>query len=267
MLIGEEYDKLFQQYYWGTEWKSLEHQITGDHIVLHAFTLEESLAQVDWLDGNPVIALRLKATNRHCHLWLSPSLQDSTFWARQLPHTICGIRNCDIQSLLIETCKALYGSKSLIYVLPDIHYYCSLKGLRTYSSDRPVRVTPSNVLELATWLVDVGQMYSVDPGYILNNGPAYAWYEDEQPVGFAGVHPSYMQDRIGNVGNVFVSEEHRGRGIAKSVVGAVATELLDEGRMPVYGCSVGNPASAGTAEAVGFTFAGCNYRVYVASRI
>jgi len=145
-------------------------------------------------------------------------------------------------------------------MLTDLKYYCVPSRLRRFRADACHRVTADNVEEVIGALQHGG--IADDPQYILSNGPAYAWYDAERPIGFAGVHSSYLQDRIGNIGMVFVEEQFRQRGIAQTLVSAVAEALFcEEGRLPVYGCAIDNLASWHTAERVGFQLGGYTCRI------
>ena len=258
------YSSIFEQYYRGARWRSLKERLSPGEVNVRDLPREDEAVVADWLEGNPTLVLRLKASRLGCIAWLGPALKRRAGWFSHLPARHADIRANQVHLALKEFCESVYGTQALVHVLPDIHFYCTRRGLRSFPSDHLRRATLDSAPAIARWLVHEGELYECDPSYILDNGPAYTWFEEGRPVGFASVHRSEMQDKVGNVGNVFVLPAYRGRGIGKAVVAAVAEGLLDEGRLPVYGCSADNLASAGTAEGAGFRFAGCNYRVYVA---
>jgi len=162
---------------------------------------------------------------------------------------------------LLDVCRRVYGD-SRLRVVVGLNFYCTRRSLRIHPMPGVTRVTRGNVDEIITALKPGIGEYADES--ILANGPAFAFYHNGRPVGFAGVHSSFMSDKVGNVGCVFVEEAHRGRGIAKAVVSAVAGELLAAGRVPVYGCFADNTGSVRTAQRAGFAMRGYNCRIFVA---
>jgi RimJ/RimL family protein N-acetyltransferase len=71
---------------------------------------------------------------------------------------------------------------------------------------------------------------------------------DGEPVAMAGVFETYGMLEIG----VDVLPEHQQRGLAPVVVSAAARQILDDRRVPLYGCAADNIRSQRTALASGF---------------
>ena len=73
---------------------------------------------------------------------------------------------------------------------------------------------------------------------------------DGEPAAIAGAFFTYA-DPVREIG-VDVLRPYRGRGLGALVVAAIATEILDRGEVPMYGCATTNIRSQRTALATGF---------------
>ncbi len=252
-----EYERIFTQYFFGGS------ELAADLVTLDALG-EQS--PVDWLAGHPRLVLRMKAAQQRCLVAMSAALQPHATQLKCLPTTA---ENClaeDVEGLLGEMCRHVYPPDAVIYIVTERNYYCTPTSLRLMNLEGMQRATPDNVEEIRAALIPG---IADKPEYlsgkdILGYGPAFAWYQDRQPVGFAGTHASFMRDSVGNVGMVFVKEAYRRRGAGTALVAAVADALLARGRLPVYGCFANNIASTHSAEKAGFLFAGFSCRVFVA---
>lgn len=70
-------------------------------------------------------------------------------------------------------------------------------------------------------------------------------------VAYSGAAPWSWDPAFADIG-VLVHGEHRRRGLAAFVVAGTATDLLDDGRVPLYRHAAANQASAATADRLGF---------------
>ena len=90
-------------------------------------------------------------------------------------------------------------------------------------------------------------------GYVrrrIENGPSAAIYEDGSPIAWALTH--MVTDRVGIIGMVHVQEGFRRKGLARSVVAAVARELFRRGKIPALHAYVDNIASLSLFPTLGF---------------
>ena len=90
-------------------------------------------------------------------------------------------------------------------------------------------------------------------GYVrrrIEGGPTAAIYQGGQPVAWALTHT--ITDRVGIIGMVHVLEEHRRKGLARSVVSAVSRELQRLGKRPALHAFVDNVASLALFPTLGF---------------
>jgi GNAT superfamily N-acetyltransferase len=69
--------------------------------------------------------------------------------------------------------------------------------------------------------------------FMFEHGIYYGAYRAGELVAVAGTHAMSSTYKIGVIGNVFTHPNHRGRGLASAVTGAVAAELLARGALDV----------------------------------
>ena len=69
--------------------------------------------------------------------------------------------------------------------------------------------------------------------FMFEHGIYYGAYRAGNLVAVAGTHAMSSKYRIGVIGNVFTHSDHRGRGLAAAVTGAVAGALLARGALDV----------------------------------
>ena len=90
-------------------------------------------------------------------------------------------------------------------------------------------------------------------GYVrrrIEAGPTAAIYEGGEPVAWALTHT--ITDRVGIIGMVHVLEDHRRKGLARSVVAAVSRDLQRLGKLPTLHAFVDNVASLSLFPTLGF---------------
>lgn len=90
-------------------------------------------------------------------------------------------------------------------------------------------------------------------GYVrrrIENGPRAAIYEDGDPVAWALTH--MVTNRVGIIGMVHVQEGFRRKGLARSVVAAVARELFRGGKIPALHAYLDNVPSLSLFPTMGF---------------
>jgi GNAT superfamily N-acetyltransferase len=221
--------------------------------------------ETEWLN-NAHLVLKLNSSSRRCCVQLGSAFQQDELPIKSLPIAPNDHISLDTQARLQDICKIVYGNDARMHVHTDLVFYCTKSGLRTFPRDKIIRVTRKNAGEVIANLANGGiaaRPEYIDADYILNHGPAYTWYEDGRPIGFCGVHRSFMSDKVGNEGMVFVDNKYRGRGIARALVSAVTADLIDADRVPLYACLMENIASVKTAESVGFRLCGYRCNVYV----
>lgn len=219
----------------------------------------------DWLEGNPLLVLDVKAAGHRCLISLDDRLLQFTNELQSFPCVPNRLISCAIHAKVRDMCRTQFGDDACIYILADRKYYCTRRGLRVYELEGLQRVTEGNVDEIMSALIPgiADHPSYIESDYLLNHGPAFAWYVDGKPVGFAGTHSSGMCDQVGNIGMVFVKDAYRGRGGAQALVSHVARALLEVDRLPLYGCDVDNVESWRTAESVGFVLSGYTCQAYV----
>ncbi|MCE5323622.1 GNAT family N-acetyltransferase [bacterium] len=224
----------------------------------------ETLAAGNFLSVSPRIVMDLKASWRRCIIKYDPQLMGFINSIPSLPYSAHKLLELGMHILLEEYCRREFSAQSY-ELLADQKFYCTPRILKKQDQEGICEVTSGNIDEILHELVPgiADKPEYVTGGDILSAGPAFAWYQNGKPVGFAGTHSSYMSERVGNIGMVFVTERYRGNGAAKRLVAAVADRLLKAGRMPVYGCSVYNPASIKTALGAGFKLAGYTIRLFI----
>jgi len=83
--------------------------------------------------------------------------------------------------------------------------------------------------------------------------PRFEIRDGEDVIAAAG--PNWRSPYFAEVG-VWTQESHRGRGLAKAVVSACTSELLEEGIRPLYIVAEGHTASIRVCEALGYRFSG-----------
>lgn len=254
-----DYAGIFKYYEFGGR-HALESIPSGEVTTRH-LSPEEEQHRVDWLDGEPRLAMRFIASKKKCLIKLNSILYESIPLIRKLPITANEAKAEKVNVMLGELCRSVYGKHVLVHVLTDTAYYCTMRSLRIHQHDGIRQITPENVDEVITAL---GYRGTGDADYLLNNGATFTCYDGSRPIGYCGVHHSFMQNRIGNVGGVYVEEEYRRDGIAKALVSLVAEKLLAQNRVPVYACFDENKASQHTAESAGFIYGSYRVRVFAA---
>lgn len=89
-------------------------------------------------------------------------------------------------------------------------------------------------------------------------------FEADTLVGTARFHrePSAKERHKGHIYSVYVTASHRGRGVAKALIGAIVTELQDDSTFEQLLLSVGtfNSAARATYRAMGFVAYGIEPR-------
>jgi GNAT superfamily N-acetyltransferase len=104
---------------------------------------------------------------------------------------------------------------------------------------RPVATVDAAVVLLTSDHFAAAQgLYRVWPDtvftpFMFEHGIYYGAYREGALVAIAGTHAMSSKYRIGVIGNVFTHPDHRGRGLATAVTGAVAGELLARGALDV----------------------------------
>lgn len=93
----------------------------------------------------------------------------------------------------------------------------------------------------------------VEKGAQEDHFPCFEIREGEKVIAIAGTN--WRSPYFAEVG-VWTQEGYRGRGLAKVVVSACTSELLEEGIKPLYIVAEGNIASIRVCEALGYRFTG-----------
>jgi GNAT superfamily N-acetyltransferase len=225
---------------------------------------DAAASRADWLTKRPRLVGRFAASHRRALLQAVPSLLRCSDLIGAFPPTVNSALMAPVERLLERLGNETYGADRCVSLAADHTLYCTRRGHRALPRKGVVRVTRRNVAEIVARLQHGG--VADDPQYLLDNPPAFACYEGGVPIGFCGCHPSPLPGRIARLGMVFVEEPYRRRGIAASLVSAVAWRCLESGLAPTYGCATSNPASLKTALAAGFRLAGLRCRLYVADQ-
>lgn len=84
----------------------------------------------------------------------------------------------------------------------------------------------------------------------IEGGPTAAVYVDGKPVAWAVTH--MVTDRVGIIGMVHVVDEHRRKGLARSVVAAISRELMAAGKVPALHVYLDNAPSLALFPTLGF---------------
>jgi len=129
-------------------------------------------------------------------------------------------------------------------------YCCDSEMLRTVYDDNVWQLTAENASSAIRGLRSVG--IPDDPGYLLAEGSAFAYYFEGAPVAFAATHPTgRMSDSIGNV-MVGTLDEHRGRGFGRAAISATTEAVVSRGKVAVWGMYHDNHAAMETALSIGY---------------
>jgi GNAT superfamily N-acetyltransferase len=119
------------------------------------------------------------------------------------------------------------------------HAWTMLRMVVRADSLRPLTITDAEVVLLTPDHFDAAAaLYKVWPDtvftpFMFEHGIYYGAYRAGELVAVAGTHAMSSKYRIGVIGNVFTHPDHRGRGLATAVTGAVAGELLARGALDV----------------------------------
>jgi GNAT superfamily N-acetyltransferase len=119
------------------------------------------------------------------------------------------------------------------------HVWNMLRMVVHADSLRPVTITDAEVVLLTSDHFDAAAaLYKVWPDtvftpFMFEHGIYYGAYRAGELVAVAGTHAMSSTYKIGVIGNVFTHPDHRGRGLASAVTGAVAGELLARGALDV----------------------------------
>ncbi len=114
-----------------------------------------------------------------------------------------------------------------------------LRMLVRADSLRPVTVADADIVRLTPDHFDAAQtLYKAWPDtvftpFMFEHGVYYGAYRAGELVAVAGTHAVSSTYMIGVIGNVFTHPNHRGRGLAAAVTGAVAGALLARGALDV----------------------------------
>lgn len=104
--------------------------------------------------------------------------------------------------------------------------------LPAISSEGLVRLGPAHAGELEK-LYGEARAAGEAPGFflpcMLREGVFFGAYQDGKLVAVAGTHLVVPEEGVAAVGNVYTRPEHRGRGLATQLTGAVAGELVRRG--------------------------------------
>jgi len=123
------------------------------------------------------------------------------------------------------------------------------RELVDHPDDRVRPLAPEWAAKVATlWRAD----WPAEP-YVrerIEGGPTAAIYEDGEPVAWALTHT--VTDRVGIIGMVHVVEDHRRKGLAKSVVAAVSRALIESGKLPALHAYPDNAASLALFPTLGY---------------
>jgi RimJ/RimL family protein N-acetyltransferase len=115
------------------------------------------------------------------------------------------------------------------------HAWTMLRMLVQADSLRPVTITDAAVVLLTPNHLNAARaLYNVWPDtvftpFMFEHGIYYGAYREGALVAVAGTHAMSSKYRIGVIGNVFTHPDHRGRGLAAAVTGAVAGALFAGG--------------------------------------
>jgi len=104
---------------------------------------------------------------------------------------------------------------------------------------KPVPLVDAEIVALqSNHLPEICRLYASWPDtvftlFMFEHGVYYGAYIRGELVAISGTHAVSTRHQIGVIGNVFTHPEHRGRGLATAVTGAVARELFARGARDV----------------------------------
>ncbi len=239
-------------------------QLPAGELTVEPLPPAAASARAEWLEGHPHLVARFVASHRRALLQAVPPLLRRADLLSALPPTVGGAPAASVEDLLRRLCSEVFGQDRPLHLPADHVLYCTRRSHRALPRAGVVELTRRNAGEIVERLQHGG--VADEPQYLLDNPPAFAYYEGGVPVGFCGCHPSPLPGRVARLGMVFVEESYRRRGIGASLVSAVAESCLDRGLVPTCGCATSNAASRRTALAAGFRLAGLRCRAYLADQ-
>lgn len=89
--------------------------------------------------------------------------------------------------------------------------------------------------------------------------------EGGRAIGMARI--AFRGKSYGRINTVVVSPEHRGKGVARALVGALASTLMAEGLVPTVLADASNPSANALYSSLGFTATGELYEYILTSEI
>lgn len=184
-----------------------------------------------------------------CVLSVEQSLRD--FVERHLPDKPPRALRPVLMQRIVDECST--PDHKLFYQVPGICW-----ALREHppAPETPAgyalqRVDPAwmaDEVKTGHWSNGIGE-FETDARNVRNRYGFVARDSSGAPAAVAGVFETYGMLEIG----VDVLPAHQGRGLAPLVVTAAARQILEEGRVPLYGCAADNIRSQRTALASGFS--------------
>ncbi|HEV2613135.1 MAG TPA: GNAT family N-acetyltransferase [Gammaproteobacteria bacterium] len=122
------------------------------------------------------------------------------------------------------------------------------KLCETLPSDCEVKKINAELLKKSSWLNYLTLFYGTEENF-LQKGFGFALVRDAEIVSEA--FACYIGGNCVEIGYV-TSEHHRGKGYAPIVSAFLLKEIFNRGLSPIASCDVSNPASAKTAQSLGF---------------
>ncbi|GLI26170.1 putative acetyltransferase [Agromyces rhizosphaerae] len=136
----------------------------------------------------------------------------------------------------------------------DLVSYLTLEARRSVAAPPPApgtrALTAADVSEFARFSADAPED-DLDEAYVeLDHWVALGTFVDGRLVAAASMYP-WRDSTVADIG-VITLPEHRGRGLGRRLVQAIAAEALARGHEPQYRHQAGNAASAALARSAGF---------------
>ena len=149
---------------------------------------------------------------------------------------------------VIDRLLAIATAERNVEIYQGVKLACDDSTFRPATTDGVRKLTVESAPTVIRHLARIG--IPDDVGYLLHDSTAYAYYIGENPVSFAATHPCEAED----IGNMMVGtlQEHRRRGYGKTSASATTSEVLRQGRTPVWGTEADNHAAIRTAESLGY---------------
>jgi len=161
------------------------------------------------------------------------------------------IREKQFHAKLVDICIREGFNKELLSIANGLRYIC-LPCNFVAISDANIQAIVHNTARKIRRDLSEGGVGNLDSS--ITQKTAFAYFKNGLPVAFCLTHDiGHMVDQIGDIGGIFTSKSHRGRGYAKAVLSATTKALIKSGRVPTYGTSDTNLASQATAKSVGYT--------------